>query len=208
MTKNTEQILSRLPKVTIDALPDSDANCFGRGHSDRGTWGMGAKQMDLISGTRVIGLDIKSQTPDYRFEFTYKDWVVDPNLVAGKTYPSTPWAMRNEVLVAISPASEWTRKKFVAFDAYRRISDPGMWAPLMDDGTGSILGPFDPGKHEIIRGGWDHEHCCVCLAHIDDDHNPWGYISVDDGWLCEACHKKYIVERSLDFLEEYAIPGK
>jgi hypothetical protein len=164
---------------------------------------MGAGQIDLISGARVISLVIKSQNGN-RFEFVYDDWVVDPDLVAGQTYASSPWGMRNEVIIAISPAENWSRKKFIAFDAYRRIDDPSVWAPMGNDGTDSELGPFDPARHEIIPGGWDHEHCCFCLTHIDDRHNPWGYVDSDESWLCSTCYEKYIRDRSFDFLEEYA----
>ena len=58
------------------------------------------------------------------------------------------------------------------------------------------------GRVEIVKGGWDHEHCQICKQTIstyeNDDH--YGYANQDDNWLCDSCYHKYVLKKSLDFI--------
>jgi hypothetical protein len=61
-----------------------------------------------------------------------------------------------------------------------------------------ISGPR--GGPRIVAGGWDHEHCDLCHSHIDDGN--FGYRDSDNTWLCEACHKKYVEQHNLPFVDD------
>jgi hypothetical protein len=51
--------------------------------------------------------------------------------------------------------------------------------------------PFDPEEYELVEGGWDHEHCDVCWARVEDGMSYWLNVNpppyVD---LCEACYPR------------------
>jgi len=34
-----------------------------------------------------------------------------------------------------------------------------------------------PEGSELVEGGWDHEHCEICLATLGPDGQPEGYVS-------------------------------
>jgi hypothetical protein len=52
--------------------------------------------------------------------------------------------------------------------------------------------PYDPEQFELIEGGWDHEHCDVCWARIQDGDSYWPNEDEDVGQvgLCEACYPR------------------
>ena len=56
------------------------------------------------------------------------------------------------------------------------------------------------GTLEVVKGGWDHEHCEICLERISEDENPFGYVDQNDKWICETCYEKYVVPGSLGFI--------
>ena len=64
--------------------------------------------------------------------------------------------------------------------------------PLNDEG-GSLWKPyrgepFDPAVYELIEGGWDHEHCDVCYAHIVDGNEYWANDGPEHVDLCIVCY--------------------
>ncbi|MBW3623284.1 MAG: hypothetical protein KY468_07735 [Armatimonadetes bacterium] len=52
----------------------------------------------------------------------------------------------------------------------------------------------------IIPKGWDHEHCEICRASIDEG-DP-GYRTKDEMWLCKECYEKYGAPRDLLFMRD------
>jgi len=52
----------------------------------------------------------------------------------------------------------------------------------------------------VILGGWKHEDCTLCHAHIDP--GQLGYRDRDDRWMCENCYEKYVRPRDLAFVDD------
>jgi hypothetical protein len=52
--------------------------------------------------------------------------------------------------------------------------------------------PFDPEEYELREGGWDHEHCDVCSATVEEGMSYWPNVDPDAGHvdLCEACYPR------------------
>jgi hypothetical protein len=52
--------------------------------------------------------------------------------------------------------------------------------------------PFDPDEYEVREGSWDHEHCDVCWARIEDGMSYWPNVDPEAGQvdLCEACYPR------------------
>jgi hypothetical protein len=58
----------------------------------------------------------------------------------------------------------------------------------------------------IVPGGWDHEHCTLCMERIGRWGDEYGYVAggaayVDSrDWLCDRCGEKFAVPRSVAFV--------
>ena len=66
--------------------------------------------------------------------------------------------------------------------------DVGVWhmsKPYQDE-------PFDPEEYELREDGWDHEHCDVCWARVEDGMSYWPNVDPEAGHvdLCEACYPR------------------
>lgn len=62
---------------------------------------------------------------------------------------------------------------------------------------------YNDGRREEIPGGWDHEHCEICMATISPRAQPEGYADQKDRWVCIRCYETYVVPRSLAFFTEF-----
>jgi hypothetical protein len=55
------------------------------------------------------------------------------------------------------------------------------------------------GEPWIVKGGWDHEHCKICMGHIDSGDTA--YIDPDDRWwFCKKCGEEYVLPHDLSFV--------
>ncbi len=52
---------------------------------------------------------------------------------------------------------------------------------------------------EVVKDGWDHEHCAICWEKIGACGQPEGYVS-NRTWVCEHCYTKFVRQRSLEFI--------
>src|SRR5262249_17756355 len=87
----------------------------------------------------------------------------------------------------------FVQKTFHPYPCLRSI------APLNEDG-GHLWGPywgqpFDPRVFELVEGGWDHEHCDVCWARIEDGAIYWSNDGPEHVDLCSTCYP--LVEQEL-----------
>jgi len=53
---------------------------------------------------------------------------------------------------------------------------------------------------QIVRNGWDHEHCELCNAHINPGDS--GYQDAEGGWVCQRCYSRYVRPHDLAFIDE------
>jgi hypothetical protein len=86
---------------------------------------------------------------------------------------------------------QFVRRVFASYPCLRSIEP-------MDDEEGWHVSkpyhgePYDPEKFELLEGGWDHEHCDVCWAHIEEGDSYWPNEDEDGGHvdLCEKCYPR------------------
>jgi len=126
-------------------------------------------------------------------------------------YVDGRWEAYHVWMVA-EPGWVWTRTLFQASDAVAervRAQDGKEWiklskAPIGNE-TGAPLhvypGPHDVGSEGIVKGGWDHEHCELCQAHVDP--GDFGYLDLADHWICEGCYTQFVSTHDLSFLGNY-----
>lgn len=162
-------------------------------------------------------LDLNERTALYRTSDESAPDVVGSNL----TYLGARWEPHH-VWMVVAPGWTWSRVLFQAVDVMSRIvrkdemsivdgqevrewieiKKPGgktglsRYYPVFPDGR-ITLPPAEPDG--VIRGGWDHEHCELCAAHIDTGN--YGYIDLSGHWICEVCHGKYVVNHDLSFID-------
>lgn len=53
----------------------------------------------------------------------------------------------------------------------------------------------------LIKGGWDHEHCDICWGTISPKTDTVAMFSEPDHWICRRCYERFVVPRSLDFID-------
>jgi len=112
---------------------------------------------------------------------------------------SLPWVdgywQAYHVTMILDPANAWRQAEFVAGDAqYFELGGHRGWQKL---GQEFLEGAM---PREVVRGGWDHEHCELCRANIGAGGAPAGYVDAEERWLCEACYRLYAKPRDLSFL--------
>jgi len=76
------------------------------------------------------------------------------------------------------------------------------WRPrdaVVNRATGSMreyLGQtYDSERAELIRGGWDHDHCEICTHKIWDrgeEEDRFGYTTDGREWVCTQCYRRFL----------------
>jgi len=114
---------------------------------------------------------------------TFETYGADVQPEVGATYVFCRWWERDQLDLVKDENIVWRRESFAPSDAVR-------------DSTGALR-KLQAGKvadkEEIIRGGWQHEHCRLCRQTISarQGQDNFGYT---DGthWMCRRCYEKYI----------------
>lgn len=104
------------------------------------------------------------------------------NIVVGNNYPMLDGYWGDLAELVFNTSTVWKRVKFEPRD--------------------SIVHHLD-GKIEIVKGGWEHEHCEICsqtISQYESNNNSYGYVNQKDNWLCQSCYEKYVQEKSLNFI--------
>ncbi len=192
--------LSVLPHFTVDTVQhapgDGDRTITGRisplhGVRNAGGW------LYRRPGPSIAGwLSHVPATPREVVEFHTFDLALAPELRAGVSYPwiDEYWQAYHVDMIL---AGQWEERVFVSTPArYFRLNGVIGWQP---DGTPL---PEDAEDLGVRDGGWDHEHCALCGAHIGAAGEPHGFVDPGEHWLCDACYHTYALPRDLGFLTE------
>ncbi len=93
--------------------------------------------------------------------------------------------------LAIFARCRFVHRLFASYPSLRCIE------PMDDEGGWHISKPYqgepyDPEKFELIEADWDHEHCNVCWAKVQDGDSYWPNEDENAGEvdLCEACYPR------------------
>lgn len=122
--------------------------------------------------------------------------------------------------MVLDPNWGWEKVRFAGRDAIARdyeASEPSIvngqpvkiWTELGPaDGKGHTTRHYPADNQSsppnveprLVTGGWGHEHCTLCRAHIDP--GDFGYRGPDHNWMCERCYRRYVTPRDLAFVDE------
>lgn len=144
----------------------------------------------------------------------------EPQLV-GKSlvYLSPRWQAYN-VWMVLDPTWGWEKKQFQGADAVAEDYDAGeasvidgrevrVWTKLELVGGREGASRHYPASDQAlppsperraVPGGWGHEHCDLCKAHIEV--GQFGYCDPGGRWMCENCYERYVMLRDLAFVDE------
>lgn len=142
-----------------------------------------------------------------------------PDFTGATLYYLDPYWQAFHVWMVLDPEWGWRRTQFKAMDAVAESytsadvsivsgKEVKTWAKLEradKKGHSSRHYPVTEGaasetQPRVVVGGWDHEHCELCNAHIDV--GDFGYCDPDQRWMCEACYDKYVTAHDLSFVVE------
>jgi hypothetical protein len=100
------------------------------------------------------------------------------------------WGMRAELV--IDRNRRWRRLMFESRDAVEQSTPGGRI--LRPSGKAEALG------ENVLKGGWDHEHCAICWDKIGHGGEPDGYVDETGEWVCAGCYTHYVSPGSLAFI--------
>lgn len=119
------------------------------------------------------------------------------------------WGVRAELV--LDKTLQWFRTQFEPTDGIQTAGDNCrvLRKATLEDATSRRIFPANAERgqaqppeeeSEIIKGGWDHEHCSICWEKISPFAQAEGYLSPPDTWVCVRCYVQYVQPRSLDFI--------
>ena len=103
------------------------------------------------------------------------------------------WGERAEIV--LDQARQWHKAAFQPTNAIRFEGPAGTWVREASDS--------DTTGGEIIKAGWDHEHCAICWETLGPGGQSYGYVSAQGArrtWVCEQCYVHFVQRGSLDFI--------
>jgi hypothetical protein len=121
-----------------------------------------------------------------------------PSVGASFAYLNGYWQAR-QLWMVNGPHSAWQKLVFQASDAVADSiegTDGKKWRRLRKETAAESAA----GGSQVVRGGWSHEHCDLCRAHIDPGGT--GYRHESNYWVCESCYEKYAKTNDLSFVDE------
>jgi hypothetical protein len=82
---------------------------------------------------------------------------------------------------------------FEARDAYRALKPTkDLWEYMRKRAEMGEEAFDDPSEYERVAGGWDHEHCDVCMGRIEPGDTYWANERPGDVDLCEKCYVRVL----------------
>jgi hypothetical protein len=120
-----------------------------------------------------------------------------PSMIVGAKFPVCDSYWIDKLFLVTSNEIQWNKIEFVAPDAFFEPGENAGWRKWQ------VANPGDENRSDgqIVKGGWDHEHCEICWQHIDKN-NPQGYCDGSSNWVCGPCYEKYVGPRDLRFVLE------
>ena len=174
--------LADVPQFTVRAVAlvddewvlEGDFNHLNTVHEGR-SW-LYVSRTDSLIG------DLERLDPASRCaRFNTKDRTALPPWVIWHTFPWLDgyWDARDVALILDSEHT-WQPVVFQASDALERRV-PG-WRALR-----SAVNRVPEADETLVPGGWDHEHCMLCNAHIDPCTTA--YVEGEGNWLCVCARR-------------------
>ena len=112
----------------------------------------------------------------------------DSPLISGNKYDFIPLWVPNQLALAQDNDRQWHKQTFAPKDMITiKLKDGGVIGRAIEEGD-------DTTQNNIIKDGWDHEHCGLCWETISS-YQECQSVAYTDGkdWLCQSCYNRYIL---------------
>ena len=151
-----------------------------------------------VSETESLIGDLQGLSPEtHAAEFIDPFWEEDRHAKIGTSFPWVEgYWQAFHVSMILDQNSSWQLREYRPSDAVATHSE-GSRVLSKQSGPATEL----PAGAEIIRNGWDHEHCELCSTRIGSGGAVTGYVDAKDRWLCSECYEHFAKERDLSFLK-------
>jgi hypothetical protein len=146
----------------------------------------------------------KSQPCDVGASLAYVNGYWDASLIKMVVQPEWDW---QKIVYATSDAVACRYENAESADTpkkqgtvWRKISpeELRMGHPILRE---PWEGQHLVGEPWVVPGGWDHEHCKICMKHIDPGDTA--YVDPEDRWwFCRLCGEKYVLPHDLSFVDD------
>lgn len=210
MARNGPVTRADLPQFTVASVEEGERNSdgliewrlHGRLNRVEGVTLHGWSYLLLPGKGSLTGDFILPQGESHQTKFTA--WDRSRPDVEGLSLACMDGYFNPYVIWMIEDGPEaWSERIFAASDAiadnfvgtdgktYRRIRKAE--AAETERASGESQGPT-----WMIPGGWDHEHCAICMAHIDPGDCYFFHAGYNQ-FLCVACYQEYVLTGSIAF---------
>ena len=88
---------------------------------------------------------------------------------------------------SVDKREKWTKVLFKSTDAIEVADTAGDGKQIHGIRKLKSGEQLHPGA-VVLKNGWDHEHCEICLTHVYP--GDYAYRNESDLWLCLACFEK------------------
>ena len=191
--------LEDFPKFTVKNIQSKDTNFIISGTFnfiplalDNRYWLI--KKEECFIGD-LCELDQENKTG--AFIFYYKEEADQIRLHETYSCITSYWNW-NFMAIILNNETLWEKGTFQAKDAQVFYLPNGLkgWMEL----GGKI--PEDAKIGEVIKNGWDHEECEICVKRIGKGGES-DFYKHKRFWLCVDCFNKYASNRDLSFVDRY-----
>ena len=136
-----------------------------------------------LFGGRFSGIVEADDTCDFVFDSAVESSYLELN----KNYLYLDGYYGERAILAYSDTKKWIKIIFKKSDA---VKIPG--------GCRKIKLNEKVSKGMLIIDGWDHEHCNICWAKIDESSPNCFFNNFD--FLCEDCFNNFVIKKDLGFI--------
>ncbi len=227
MEPHKTKTLADLPQITVTAVRvglasdagytyfEIDVSFDGIPEMMNGNWFwalFGERECACVS---VQSLDRERNTAVLTFEDE-----AEPQILGKQLACLSPYWQAFHVWMVLEPRWIWERKEVQGTDAVAEDYEADdvsliegreikVWTKIEPAAGGRGQTRYYPAEDQtlpvrpgtrIVPSVWDHEHCELCRAHIHA--GEFGYCDLSEHWLCEECHRKYVVPHDLAFIDE------
>ena len=171
-----------LPKLKIDEIIYNSDHSIIIGFVNRWEW-VGEKHAAYlyVNKEKVIEGEFQDVNEiEKSVKFITTDLILDI-VKANETYPFFEGYWGQRAALVFDNSLQWEKTNFKPRDAIKHKDD---------------------GSKELIKDGWDHEHCDICWVTIDLHKNTVYMKSNLYFLVCLECFENYILKKSIDFITD------
>ena len=187
-----------LPHLTVVSLKKEEDRILVECKLDSLKWvGDNHRTYLFFAGNLVEGRFRKLNEPLKKVFFEPAETDSIPLIKKGQSWQYIDYYWGNMVAIVLDESLKWESKEFAASDAVvteKRGDSVAAFRELLPEDDNEAL--------EVIKGGWEHEHCDICGFTISESENPVYMATAQEDMLCLECYDNFVVKKSLDFIPD------